>query len=265
MNIKRLFTFSTLLFLITGSLYAGPTRITVGIESNDFAPYTYGTESKYRGQGALIDLLKSFEKELGVKFLFKVYPWKRCLRMLKESKIDAVFNASFKKERMKIGVYPFLNGKINALRGTHSSNYVLYKKKKNVIKWDGKGFTRFKGFLGAERGFSIVSDLKKMGIMVREVGSAKKGLIMTYKNRIQGFVTLESPGDFALKNLENVYKNGLIKSDLPVKSKRYYIIFSHRFAKSEKIILEKIWKSIEDSNNNGITKELVNKWLEKVQ
>ena len=101
--------------------------------------------------------------------------------------------------------------------------------------------------------------------MVREVGSAKKGLIMTYKNRIQGFVTLESPGDFALKNLEDVYKIGLIKSDLPVKSKRYYIIFSHRFAKSEKIILDKIWKSIEDSNNNGITKKLINKWLEKVQ
>ena len=266
MNIKSSFYILSILFLLTGTnLHAAPLKISVGIESNDFAPYTFGKKSSFKGQGALVDLLKSFEKDLGVEFSFSIYPWKRCLKMLKKNKIDAVFNASFKKERMKIGVYPFLNGKINSLRGTHSSNYVLYKRKSSRLKWDGKSFIGLKGFIGAERGFSIISDLKKIGVSVKEVGDATAGLIMTQKKRITGFVTLESPGDFALKKLDAKFKKGLTKYEVPIKSKRYYIIFSHQFAKSKKNILEKIWKSIETSNKKGVSKKLINNWLEKTQ
>ena len=265
----KTFRIVALLFIVflskVTSSSAAPIKISVGIESNDFSPYTFGTKSNYKGQGALVDLLKSFEKEIGVKFSFRVLPWKRCLRMLKQNKLDAVFNASFKKERTKIGVYPILNGEVNTSRGTHSSNYVLYTKKKSNLKWSGKKFIGLNGLIGAERGFSIVSDLKKVGADVKEVGDATKGLIMTQKNRLQGFVTLESPGDFAFKNLDKKYKKDLTKFSLPVKSKRYYIIFSHKFANSQKATLEKIWKSIEKSNQNGLSKKLINDWLKKIQ
>ena len=193
-----LLVYAIIFSFFSSNLYSTPPKITLAIEEGDFSPYTFGSKGPYRGKGAIIDLLKSFEKDIGVEFRFKIYPWKRCLSMLKKNKVDGVFNASFKKERMKFGVYPFVEGKINFMRGTHSSDYVLYKRKNSLLKWDGKKFIDLKNHIGAERGFSIISELKTLGVSVKEVGDASKGLTMTYKGRLQGFVTLESMGDFAL-------------------------------------------------------------------
>ena len=63
---KKMYLFLISLVLISFtsfSSYSAQSKITACIESNDFAPYTYGRTSKWKGQGALVDLLKSFEKD----------------------------------------------------------------------------------------------------------------------------------------------------------------------------------------------------------
>ena len=176
-------------------------------------------------------------------------PWKRALNLLKRNKIEGVFNASFKSKRMKIGAYPFKNGKIDNSSGTHSSNYVLYKNKNSHLSWNGTKFKNLKKKIAVERGFSIKTDLEKLGIKIREVKSSKHGFIMIKKRRLNGMVTLEDMGDLILEQNPNL-KTDIIKENIPVKSKRYFLIFSHDLLKKNSTLANKIWGKINKANKS---------------
>ena len=62
---KTLGIFFSLIILININSLAKE-KVTIAIEDNDFAPWTFGKKSKFKGQGALVELLKSFEKDLNI-------------------------------------------------------------------------------------------------------------------------------------------------------------------------------------------------------
>ena len=250
----------SLIFFRIGLLHAKIDNITIAIENNDFPPYTFGNKSKHKGKGVLVNLLKSFENDIQVKFKFINVPWKRALTLLGQNKIDGVFNASFKTSRMKIGVYPFKNGKVDNSRGTHSSNYILYKRKNSYLEWNGVKFSNAKRKIAVERGFSIKTDLEKMGVRVREVQSSKHGFVMIQKKRLDGMVTLEDMGDLTIE--QNPFlKTDIEKESIPVKSKRYFLIFSHDLIKKNLSLANKIWDEINRANKSGKLKLFYKKWV----
>ena len=106
-------------------------------------------------------------------------PWKRCLTKMRKNQVDGVFNASFKEKRQKMGVYPFVGGKLSEIRGTHSSNYVLYRPIGKNVSWNGKGFDNLNTPIVVERGFSIKDDIEKLGIKTHQVAKALSGFKIT--------------------------------------------------------------------------------------
>ena len=260
---KTLGIFFSLIILININSLAKE-KVTIAIEDNDFAPWTFGKKSKFKGQGALVELLKSFEKELNIKFSFQVMPWKRCLSKMRKNQVDGVFNASFKEKRQKMGAYPFVGGKLSEIRGTHSSNYVLYRSIGKNIKWNGKGFENIDSPILVERGFSIKDDIEQMGFKTFQVSRALSGFKMLQRGKMSGMVTLEAMGDMVLDDKPEL-KEKIEKFLPPVKSKRYFLMLSHNMVKNHKDLSEKIWSSIQSANEKGIPKELYKKWSLKLK
>ena len=65
------------------------------------------------------------------------------------------------------------------------------------------------------------NDLKKLGISVEEVRNANTGFRKIFFGILSGFVTLESPGDYALKKMKSKFGSNIEKVETPIKSKRY--------------------------------------------
>ena len=89
---RKFFILSTL--LVATSLSANPKKLHIVNSTNEYAPYRIkhpnGTFS-----GIYHDMIKAVAKKLKIKIKVGHYPWKRCLKMIKNGKADAII-APFK-------------------------------------------------------------------------------------------------------------------------------------------------------------------------
>jgi len=81
-----------------------PDKIVLGYDEVDNYPWVMADQT-----GITFELLKIVEAKIGIKIVYEKYPWKRCLELLKDNKIDGAINSSFKKERLEMGTYPMIS------------------------------------------------------------------------------------------------------------------------------------------------------------
>lgn len=60
--------------------------------------------------GLEIELYRMVAKKLNLDIVFKRFSWKQCLYLIATNRVDGVFPASFKPERMNIGAFPMKGG-----------------------------------------------------------------------------------------------------------------------------------------------------------
>ncbi len=140
---KKIFSILFILFFsfFVFSMENIPEQITIAFEDADNYPWQFPDKT-----GLNFEMLKIVEKNLGIKFVYQPLPWKRCLEIIKENKVDAVLNASFKKDRLEIAVYPTKsNGEIDPSKQLHTEGYALYILKDSKIGWDGEKFINVEG------------------------------------------------------------------------------------------------------------------------
>jgi len=149
--------------------------------------------------GIEIELYRHMAGQLGLELKMVRMPWKRCLFELKAGLLDGVFPASFKPERLEIGVFPFKNGKVDQTRKSRDSAYYLYRLKSSPVTWrDGK-FVNLEQMprptIGAPLGWSIVEDLRRMNIDVLERPRPIELLEMLSKGGLAGVACLSTVAD----------------------------------------------------------------------
>ena len=147
-------------------IFANSIEINFAYQNTDNYPFQTqnSQETNWKKPGILLEMFKLLEKELNITIQFKRYPWKRALFKLKNGSIQGVFSASYKSKRLEFGRYPRKNGEVDIARRTHYNAYFLYKLKDSSITWDGKKFKNVSKRICAEREYSIVDDLKKIGM-----------------------------------------------------------------------------------------------------
>ncbi len=250
--------FKLIALLATSILFfshvSAETILRVAYEDKVQFPYYMGDgatipEDKPGSAVELVQLLETKIPDLRVEL--KRFPWKRCLSNLKDGQVDATFNASYKKERLAMGAYPEKDGNVDTARRLTTISYSIYTTKQAEFVWDGKSFLNLDGKIGAPTGYSIVGDLKKMGVDVAETGSTEANLKKVLAGRVAGAALQDVTGDFYVRSKKEF--NDLVKVTPPLKTKPYYLMISHQFKQANPELAEKIWDAIAELRESNLT------------
>lgn len=221
--------------------------VVVGYTSATSFPYIMKPGSEFTDMpGISIDILRQAADNLNIHLAYKRMPGQRVLRSLQRGAIDVALIFSYKPSRTIYGQYPLVEGEINGDYRMSSLDYKLYKRSGSSLSWDGKRFQHLHTELAAVLNYSIVSDLRGMNVRVLEAENTKSVFMLLNKKRVDGAVVQESVADSV------IVKEGfsqLEKSNIPVKSKYYYLIFSHQFYANNKVLAQKIWEFIKNNRD----------------
>jgi len=252
-------SFIAVILCISFGRIANAIDLKIACENKQDFPTVMGNSNKIlkKNPGMGVEVIYRLEKKLNITIQIKRFPWKRCLAEMQKGNVDGLFTASYKEKRKKCGRYPEINGQVDPSRRFTSSSYALYRLKGSDVKYDGKNFI-VKGKVGAPRGYSIVDDLKKKGLIVDESPNTLNDFRKLIRGRVQAVAALEMTGDYYL--MVNQDLNEKIEKMQPlIVEKPYYFMLSHQFYNKKKVLAEQIWDTIADIRRDpGFQKLLKN-------
>ncbi len=248
------------LLLLTGNADAIQT-INLACQDTENFPFQTGNSLTidWKKPGISMEQMKLLEKKLDIRINFKRRPWKRCLYEMQHNEVDGVFNASYKTKRLIFGVYPTKNGKVDPDKRSYSNSYHLFKLRSSPLKWDGKKFSNLKGSIGAPLGYSVVDDLKKMGINVHEKKNSIVNMRILNLGGLAGVAELGLAGDAYLRRYPDKFKE-IMKIKLPLSTKNYYLMLSYKFVKDHPKFSKTIWSAIEEIRKSNEYKIIASKY-----
>lgn len=213
------------------------------------------------GTGLNFELEKLIEREFKVKFQATPLPWKRCFASLKLGEIDALASASFKPERLEAGAYPGGNPP-DGKRYMMLEGYTLIRPVGSKLDWNGKQFVNLPSgqTMATQLGYSIVAQLKDMGISVDEgTTDAADTLRKVLRGGAAGAALLAVEADHLLALPE--FTGKLEAAALPLVEKPYYLLFSHQFVAQQGALVEKIWNYLPKARNSDEYKRAVKQFI----
>lgn len=194
-------------------------------------------------KGLNIVLIEAAAAKAKAKLEIVALPWKRCLSAVEDKSIDGAIAASYKDERAKFAVYPTIGDKLDENRRLHTEEYSLYRFKGSNVSWDGSKFSNLTGSIGAQRGYSIIDNLKKWEAKVDEGGAhPKDNMKKLLGGQVQAVALTSVEGDQVSKTPE--FSGKVEKVTPPLISKPYYVIFGKEFYSKNQIIIESMWSNI---------------------
>lgn len=235
-----------LLFLSAGTNCKEFIDLTIAYENKEQPPYYLGNTENIleNSPGIAVEMIKRLEIYIPeIKIKFKRYPWLRCLTYLQHGVVDGIFNASFKKERLKVGAYPYKNNQVDPSKRITTISYSLYKLKTSEFIFDELSQMKEKPMVGATRGYSIVGDLRKQGILVDESKSTQNAFNKLLKGRNIAVAAQDVTGDYLLSKYSEKFHH-IVKVSPPITTKPYYLMLSNQFIKKHPELSEKIWRTI---------------------
>ncbi len=250
---KMIFTFLkyVLLFFIIlfpGSmLFSAKQEIRLGYSDAEAFPFQINHELP--APGIAMEVISEAATMIGLKVVYVRLPNKRVISSLKDGKlVDGAFMFSFNEERRESGVYPMDGDKPDKSKRIATLKYHIYKKKGSKLNWDGKvlsGFDLARGnaIIGANTGYSVVNDLKKIAIEVDEAKTTDQNIKKLQLGRIDGYAQQDLVADnyITVKGITDIEK-----IPTPFIQKDYFIMFSHQYLKENKDTANKLWQKISE-------------------
>lgn len=200
--------------------------------------------------GITVDILRLVAERLDLELKLLRAPWERGLFMVEHGEADAIFHASFKPERLAIGVYPMANDLPDESRAIFFQNYSFYVRADSGVSWDGSELAGAERPVGATTGYSVVADLEGLGLDVETERSAGINFRKLESGRIDAYAELQTMADaFLAENGGTV--EGIVRLQPPIVEKAYYLMLSHQFYEAHPDIAEAIWDEIAAINGSA--------------
>ncbi len=237
-------------------------RLNIQLAYSDVEAFPYQMGNGYeiaKPPGIAVEILSKAAQDIGIDISFIRFPNKRVQEYLKQGEVDGAFIFSFKKERLRMGCYPMHDGKPDRGKRIAVLSYYLYKNGHGRIQWDGQRFSGVDEItIGANSGYSIVEDLKKIGVRVEEAKTTKQNLEKLRLGRIDGFAAQDITVNpyIVHEKYSNIQTTGP-----PLKTKDYYLILSRRFVSERPEIAERLWTKISQIRD-GITEKSAPRYKE---
>jgi polar amino acid transport system substrate-binding protein len=192
------------------------------------------------GKGLNIVLMEEAAAKNGVKLAISSLPWKRCLNAVEDKSIDGAIAASFNQERAAFAVYPTTGGKPDATKRLHSDEYSLYQLKGGKLEWDGTKFNNLTGAIGAQRGYSIINDIKKAGAKVDEGGAfPRDNMRKIIGGQVQAIALTTQEGDALIAQPD--FAGKVEKIATPLTQKNYFTIFGKDYYSANQKTVDNLW------------------------
>lgn len=251
-----------LLAMVTPPLWAQdrPTAMTICHEDDDSYPWVMKNS-----EGLDIKLVKLLEKQLkDVRITTVAVPWKRCLAELQQGKVDGAMAASFKADRLEMGLYPTgADGKPDAALRLHMGSYSMYVAKGADLGWDGSKFSNLKGSIGIQSGFSIGDFLKKAGAQVDDgTKSAGDNLKKVVLGRLQGAALLTLEGDHLIATVPEL-AGKIDKLKPPLEEKPYYVMLSKSLVQKYPAFAKEFWNGVAKTRESADFKKAEEQFFKK--
>lgn len=215
-----------------------PASMKLCYENEDVYPWVLKAKP-----GLNIIMLNAVEQKLAVKFELVGLPWKRCQDEVKNGAMDGLFAASFKPDRMEIGIYPMAAGKPDESKAMMMDGYTLYRLKGSAVQWDGKKLT-VGGAIGAQPGYSIIDQLKALGAKVDDgARTADDNLRKLIAGRVDAVALQTLEGGNSLAN--NAEFSTKVERVSPVLvEKPYYLMLSKQFVAKYGDFSKEAWDAV---------------------
>ena len=240
MSISKILASGCLIIGFTGPAFAADKPATIKLCHEDVDVYPWILKDR---PGLNIIHLKAVEQKLGVKIETFPLPWKRCQEDMREGKVDGIFAASFKTERLEMGVYPMVGDKLDATRAMMFDGYSLYRLKGGDVQWDGKKLSSSSS-IGAQPGYSIVDQLKQLGAKVDEgAKTADDTLKKVVIGRIGAAALQTLEGDNSLSTNPE-FASKLEKVSPPLVDKPFFLMLSKQFVAKHGDFSKDLWKTL---------------------
>ena len=238
---------------ILGGLTASAETITfnVGYENAEQPPFYMGQDMVLEEKpGVAVEMVQLLERKIpGLQIRLNRYPWKRCTQYLEDGRLDGIFNASFRKDRLAIGRYPLKDNQVDPEKRITTISYALYVHDQSPVTWDGTTIRYLgTGKIGAPRGYSIVGDLQEKSYNLEEVNTNRQIMMMLLNGRIAAGAMQMVTGDTILRNDPQLAVK-IRRIDPPLVEKPYYLVISHQFYARHPEMAESIWAAIEELRN----------------
>ena len=240
MTSKRWLLSALLAWSACGASFAGEKPPSMKFCHEDVDVYPWVLKDR---PGLNVIHMRGVEQKLGVKFEILPLPWKRCQEELREGKVDGIFAASFKNERLEIGHYPMSGDKTDAARAMMYDGYSLYRLKGGSAQWDGSKLN-VAGSVGAQPGYSILDQLKQLGARVDDgAKTADDNLKKLVAGRVEAVALQTLEGDNAIAtNAEFSAKVEKVKP--PLVDKPFFLMLSKQFVAKYADFSKDIWKTL---------------------
>lgn len=255
-------TLFLILFCSTG-LTAEEEVLRLGYSDSEAYPYQLGHEKN--PPGIAFEIISEAAKKTGIKVIFIALPNKRVQASLKEGNIiDGAFMFSYSSERTLNGVYPEIKGVPDGRRRIATLSYYIYRKKGSPLNWDGNSFSGIdksdiRNSIGANTGYSVVQDLKKMGVHVDDGSrTTQQNFLKLQSGRISGF----AHQDLVADNYLLLHKiTDIEKLPRPFIQKHYYLMISRQYYSKNRETAERLWDEIARIRDRK-TAEIMHKYTE---
>lgn len=194
--------------------------------------------------GLVIHMMRMVEKSVHGKFVIQAKPWKRCLSELYAGQVDAAFKASYSAERATEGaVYPMVGERPDVDKRLLTDHYSLFRLKGGPVEWDGKRLVA-DGIVGAQTGFSVVTQLRGMGATVDDgTRQAVTNLQKLLRGRVVA-VALQSQAGDALLARNPEFAASMERMEPALVEKPYFLVFSRGFYAEHEAHARLIWTTI---------------------
>ncbi|MDM8524901.1 transporter substrate-binding domain-containing protein [Desulfococcaceae bacterium HSG8] len=221
-------------------------QLNIAYADSEQPPYVYEVGSVIPEKpGVVVEMVKMLEQKIpDLQVNLRRLPWMRCLSYLKDGEVAGIFNASFTPNRLKNGAYPMKDGQPDPSKRLVTISYGIYTLKNSPITWDGKTFGNLNGVMGVNRGFSVVSTLKKMGVTLEEVNLVSQNLKKLKAGHVTAVLAQDVTADALLKDQERF--EGIVKLETPFATKPYYLMLSYQFIEKSPQVAEQIWTAIKE-------------------
>ncbi len=242
--------------LIIPFTLAAPVSLKIAYSDVESFPYFLKRSTSIpKDPGISVEIIQMACKELNIQLDLKRFPGKRVLASIQGDKVDGGFLFSYKSERARVSVYPMVQGKPDTRLKMDTISYFFYKLKDNPANWLDNKLTGADN-VGVNLGFSVISQLKKMGLNIKEVKSPIESLQILLNQRVPVVVAQEYP----FQKYWNSHKDKIEKLYPAVRTKDYFFIFSRSFHEQNKNFTITFWNKIAEVKNREYEK-LVDKYL----